>query len=168
VQNVFCTFGWDLLFGLQSFLFFFFSCSLAGCFSFISDYNGMKEKSDWKKKKKKKNVNRIFYLWFEKLLNPPPPPTTTTTTTTTPWIFLSFLVDDANAKKQAMKVGGFPNLGQVYIIQTYKHTYIHTYDDDWFVSAVLLPLLQSSCCNKKAKVSQATKDKTQVAGQLET
>jgi hypothetical protein len=26
----------------------------------------------------------------------------------------------------------------------------------------------SSCCNKKGKVSQAAKDKTQVAGQLET
>ncbi len=125
--------------------FFFFPslvCSLAGCFSFvnllISDYNGIKEKSDWKKKKKK-NVDRIFYLWFEKLLDPPPPPppttTTTTTTTATPWIFLSFLVDDANAKKQAMKVGGFPNLGQIYI------TNIHTYGDDWFVSAAL-PLLQ--------------------------
>jgi hypothetical protein len=54
----------------------------------------------------------------------------------TPWIFLSFLVDDANAKKQAMKVGGFPNLGQIYI------TYIHTFDDDWIVSAALALLQQ--------------------------
>ncbi len=94
----------------------------------------MKEKSDWKKKKKK-NVERIFYLWFEKLLDPPPPPPTTTTTAT-PWIILSFLVDDANAKNKQWKWVGF-QIWVRYILQTN----IHTYDDDWFVSAAL-PLLQ--------------------------
>jgi hypothetical protein len=125
--------------------FFFFSCSLAGCFSFIYlltfNYNGIKEKSDWKKKKKKKNVDRIFYLWFEHLLDPPPPPTTTTTTTT-PWILLSFLVDMLMQKNKQWKWVGF-QICLRYIL----HTYIQTIHIWWW--------LNCQCCFASAAAAAA-------------
>ncbi len=47
----------------------------------------------------------------------------------------------------------------------YKQTYIHMVMIDL---SVLLCLCCSSCCNKKARSARLQKDKTQVAGQLET